>query len=163
MRQSALPTLILLQPHNERKFCSLSQASAPGGLVVTASGIKAMSPAVQAKLSQNAGPFDAAVSGCILRGLCVLPSSSTAVGSTQEVDADGVWNVNSLDYSQLYATPLAAAFRTSNSTGRLQSPESSGIHQPRFHSACAITSDRGRDGWNARKRCSYRVASSCNG
>ena len=85
-------------------------ASAPGGLVVTASGIKAMSPAVQAKLSQNAGPFDAAVSGAFT-GSVRIASSSTAVGSTQEVDADGVWNVNSLDYSQLYATPLVAVAR----------------------------------------------------
>ena len=35
MRQSALPTLILLQPHNERKFCSLSSGHQHQGVATS--------------------------------------------------------------------------------------------------------------------------------
>lgn len=82
-------------------------AAAPGGLIVTAGGVKAAAPTVNASLAPSGGTFDPAVHGGFSGSVRIAPNAGP-VGNTQDLAVDGTWSVTGLDYGQLYATPLVA-------------------------------------------------------
>ena len=83
---------------------------APAGLSVTATGINAATPTVNASIAPSSGSFSSTVHGAFTGYVRLAPNAGT-VGATQDVAADGSWIVSNLDYSQLYASQLVAVAR----------------------------------------------------
>lgn len=94
----------------------ISWAMAPGALNVSASGITASTPTVNATITPVSGSFSTDTHGPFTGYLKVAPNAGMA-GASQAVSSEGAWTVSNLDYATLYSSQLIAVARANPPSG----------------------------------------------
>ena len=88
----------------------------PGALQVMAVATQGLPQVVNSKIKDGAGAFNAAAQGSFVGGLRAT-GTAAQISAFAAISATGEWSSTSLDYAQLYSTPMVAVARAEPPAG----------------------------------------------